>query len=72
MKNIITSIIISLAISSTSARPQWTVDQANQWWAKTGWFAGCNFVPSTAVNVLEMWQADTFDLNTIDRELGYA
>ena len=33
---------------------------------------GCNFVPSTAVNQLEMWQADTFDPVAIDRELGYA
>jgi hypothetical protein len=61
-----------LSVSLVEARPQWTVDQANQWWNKTGWFAGCNFVPSTAVNVLEMWQAETFDLPTIDRELGYA
>ena len=27
---------------------------------------------STAINELEMWQADTFDLPTIDRELGWA
>ncbi len=33
---------------------------------------GCNFVPSTAVNALEMWQAATFDAATIDRELGVA
>ncbi len=33
---------------------------------------GCNFIPSTAVNQLEMWQADTFDVHTIDRELGWA
>jgi len=61
-----------LSVSFIHARPQWTVEQANQWWAKSGWFAGCNFIPSTAVNVLEMWQAETFDLPTIDRELGYA
>lgn len=33
---------------------------------------GCNFIPSTAINQLEMWQADTFDPVTIDRELGFA
>jgi hypothetical protein len=32
---------------------------------------GSNFIPSTAVNELEMWQPDTFDLATIDRELGW-
>lgn len=34
--------------------------------------AGCNFIPSTAVNQLEMWQADTFDLATIKREVAWA
>lgn len=36
------------------------------------WSFGCNFIPSTAINQLEMWQADTFDPETIDRELGWA
>jgi hypothetical protein len=64
----ITSLIAVMALTSlpsvsfVNARPQWTVEQANQWWAKSGWFAGCNFIPSTAVNVLEMWQEKTFDL----------
>jgi hypothetical protein len=29
-------------------------------------------VPSTACNTTEWWQADTFDPQTIDRELGWA
>ncbi len=33
---------------------------------------GANFIPSTAVNQLEMWQAETFDPITIDHDLGYA
>ena len=34
---------------------------------------GCgDFLPSTAINQLEMWQADSFDPTTIDRELGWA
>jgi hypothetical protein len=37
-----------------------------------GWLNGSNFTPSTAGNQLEMWQADTFDPATIDRELGWA
>jgi hypothetical protein len=36
------------------------------------WCFGANFYPSTAINQLEMWQAETFDPETIDRELGYA
>ncbi len=33
---------------------------------------GCNFLPSNAINQLEMWQGETFDASTIDRELGWA
>jgi hypothetical protein len=33
---------------------------------------GCNYLPSTVVNDVEMWQADTFDAETTDRELGWA
>ncbi len=36
------------------------------------WLVGCNFIPSTAINQLEMWQEATFDEVTIERELGWA
>ena len=52
--------------------PRWTPDQAQQWFVEHGWLVGCNFSPSSAINQLEMWQADTFDPATIDRELGWA
>jgi hypothetical protein len=55
-----------------SQRAQWTVEQANAWYAKQPWFVGCNFLPSTAINQIEMWQAETWDPVTIDRELGWA
>jgi aldose 1-epimerase len=51
---------------------RWTVEKANAWAKQTSWLVGCNFIPSTTVNELEMWQADTFDPKTIDRELGWA
>lgn len=51
---------------------RWTEAQANTWYAAQPWPVGANFLPSTAVNELEMWQADTFDEKTIDRELGWA
>ena len=40
--------------------------------AKQPWLVGGNFTPSTAINQLEMWQAETWDPKTIDRELGWA
>src|SRR5688572_3072633 len=52
--------------------PIWSKEKANEWYKKQGWLVGANFLPSTAINQLEMWQADTFDPVTIDRELGWA
>lgn len=51
---------------------QWSTEKANSWAEKRPWQVGCNFIPSTAINQLEMWQADTFDLETIERELSWA
>jgi hypothetical protein len=53
-------------------RPVWTKEQANEWYKQWGWLRGSDFIPSTAINQLEMWQAETFDTVTIDRELGWA
>jgi hypothetical protein len=61
-----------LVCSTCAAREQWTPAEANRWYAQQPWLVGSNFNPSTAINQLEMWQADTFDLPTIDRELGWA
>ena len=38
---------------------RWTAEDANAWYKKQPWLVGCNFIPSTAINQLEMWQADT-------------
>ncbi len=51
---------------------QWTEARANSWYSRQPWPVGANFLPSTAINQLEMWQAVTFDPKTIDRELGWA
>ena len=51
---------------------QWSAERANEWFASIPWPFGCNFLPSTAVNSTEMWQAETFDPATIERELQLA
>jgi hypothetical protein len=51
---------------------RWTVGQAAEWYRRQPWLTGCNFLPSNAINQLEMWQAETYDPATIDRELGWA
>lgn len=51
---------------------RWPASKANAWYDRQPWLVGVNFIPSTAINQLEMWQSDTFDPETIDRELGWA
>jgi endo-1,4-beta-mannosidase len=51
---------------------RWTIEKANAWYQQKPWLVGCNFIPSTAINQLEMWQEATFDPETIDRELSWA
>jgi hypothetical protein len=57
---------------TTSGREIWTKEQAKEWYAKQGWLVGADFLPSTAINQLEMFQAESFDTATIDKELGWA
>jgi hypothetical protein len=57
---------------SEAATEQWTEAHANAWYAAQPWPVGADFLPSTAINELEMWQNETFDPVTIDRELGWA
>jgi len=61
-----------LCALSVSAQGRWTEQKANDWYKNQPWLVGANFVPATAINQLEMWQADTFDAKRIDLELGWA
>lgn len=51
---------------------QWSKSQAQEWYNEHGWACGFNYLPRTAVNWTEMWQAETFDAHTIDQELEWA
>jgi endo-1,4-beta-mannosidase len=59
-------------IVTTQRATVWTVEKAKAWYQQHAWISGANFLPSTAINQLEMWQAESFDPTTIDRELGWA
>jgi len=58
--------------NSNQKEKVWSREKADTWYAQHKWISGANFIPGTAVNQLEMWQAATFDPKTIDRELGWA
>jgi len=58
--------------TSASEPPRWTEQRAANWYAQQPWLVGSNYIPATAINELEMWQAESFDPARIDRELGWA
>lgn len=66
-------VMSSLGGAATSGSlERWSEKRISEWYEKKPWLVGSNFAPSTAINQLEMWQEDTFDTATIDRELGWA
>jgi len=56
----------------TTVREIWTKEKAKDWYGKQEWIVGADFLPSTAINQLEMFQAASFDTATINKELGWA
>lgn len=64
--------LLSVARGADDLPARWTAGRANAWYATLPGLAGCNYAPAYAGNQLEMWQADTFDLKAIEREMGWA
>ncbi len=70
--------LLALSMNAAAQQPdrlppaRWTEKAANDWYAQQRWLVGSNYIPASAINELEMWQADTFDPQRIDRELGWA
>ncbi len=50
---------------------RWSNEKASKWMEKNGWQIGCNYIPHTAINQLEMWP-ESFDPFLIDKELTWA
>jgi hypothetical protein len=70
---------LSLAVSISAASPQsvaqtdrWPAQKANEWYKQQPWLVGADYIPSNAINELEMFQAATFDPAINDKELGMA
>jgi hypothetical protein len=60
------------AASPSESGKRWTEEEARAWYANQPWLVGANYIPSNAINQLEMFQAATFDPAINDRELGLA
>jgi hypothetical protein len=63
-------LLVHLSVDAQSAR--WTEQKARDWYEAQPYLVGANYTPATAINQLEMWQAETFDPERIDLELGWA
>ena len=64
---------VVLACSLVWSQPsRWSEQKANDWYAQQPWLVGSNYIPKSAINELEMWQAASFDPDEIDKELGWA
>lgn len=66
------AIAQDVSASTPVAKGRWTAERTNKWYAEQPWLVGANYVPRSAINQLEMWQADTFNPTEIDQELGWA
>jgi hypothetical protein len=58
--------------SAAAAPSRWSADQANTWYQAQGWLVGANYIPSTAINQLEMFGPGTYNPQRIDAELRLA
>ena len=66
-------ILIQCQQTQTSQLNQrWSEERAWEWQQENGWMVGTNFNPSTSINQLEFWQEDTYDPETIERELEWS
>src|SRR5215467_12325612 len=77
MKRLLFAVsLLTFLASSVSfgadAPGRWSEQKANEWYERQRWLVGSNYIPATASNELEMWQAETFDPKRIDLELGWA
>ena len=51
---------------------RWSSDRANRWYQAQDWPVGADYITSTAINQLEMFQPGSYDPRRIDTELGWA
>jgi hypothetical protein len=64
--------LLATATAPAQAIERWSPEKANAWSAQQPWLVGANYVPSDAINQLEMFQAATWNPQLNDKELGLA
>ena len=64
--------LVFLSTFALSQTARWSEQKAHDWYARQPWLVGSNYIPKSAINQLEMWQAGSFDPDQIEKELGWA
>jgi hypothetical protein len=68
----IVALFFACAAAGAQETARWPAEKANAWYAEQPWLVGANYVPSDAINQLEMFQAATWNPELNDKELGMA
>src|SRR5690349_12992160 len=74
-KSLLVALVLSFAVIAAPGQQntsRWDAAKANAWYEQQPWLVGANFVPSDAINELEMFQDSTFNASLNDKELGMA
>jgi hypothetical protein len=72
---VLTAGLLFAAITNATAQQtdaRWTAEKANAWYDQQPWLVGANYIPSDAINELEMFQDATFNVSLNDKELSLA
>ncbi len=65
-------LLSSIPLVAQAAEARWADSKANDWYQHQPMIVGSNYLPASAINELEMWEAETFDPTQIDKEFGWA
>ena len=63
---------VAAAVGLPQRPGPWNIERAWAWYKARPWIVGINYHPSNVVNTTELWSAETFDEELIDRELALA
>ncbi len=72
MRRAVPVFCLLISVTAGAWAQHWRPGPARDWYSEQPWPVGANYIPATAINQLEMWQAATFDPQRIDLELGWA
>ncbi|MBQ9431861.1 MAG: alpha/beta hydrolase [Kiritimatiellae bacterium] len=74
-KSTLLCLALSMALTSFAGRSApWTKEQAWEWYNRQPWIRGCNYMPASAANRIDMWQeyGSKERFEEMERELALA